>query len=152
MTGSGEVTAIGARLDSTAALVRAESAQLDATLEALVSRLAAVPGVQITVRRRHGWLRRLVGDLPYLNGLHRRDDPIHKLTVTLGSRAYWLEADRSSIRCWTEVSSTDRGLVTEQLRFEAWATALFDEIARENLVNYASLVALRQLVVHDQVD
>ncbi len=40
----------------------------------------------------------------------------------------------------------------EELAFSAWATALFDEIARQNLVNHESLVALRRLVEQDRVD
>ena len=64
----------GASLDSSAAMVRAESDQLDATLHALVRRLSSVPGLMMTVSHRHGRLRRLIGDLPYINDLNRWSD------------------------------------------------------------------------------
>jgi hypothetical protein len=139
---------LGKSLDSTAALVRGESDHLDTNLEALVDRLSAVPALDISVRRRHGRLRRLLGDLPYLNDLQRRTAPIDRLAVSAGSCAYWLESEPGRIRCWTESS----GGASEELSFAAWATKLVGEIAQQNLVNHASLVALRHLVVHDQVD
>jgi len=40
----------------------------------------------------------------------------------------------------------------EVLSFSVWAAALFDEIARQNIVSHESMVALRNFVEHDRVD
>jgi hypothetical protein len=122
-------------------MVRAESDGLDATLHALVDRLAAIPGLNMVVTYHEGRLRRLIGDLPYVNDLHRRGDPIRRIVVTVGSGPYWLDAGEGSLRC-----GRGRG---EELGFAAWADALFDEIAAQNFVNHESMVALRRLVEHD---
>lgn len=141
----------GAELDSTAAMVRAESDHLDATLRGLVIRLSSVPGLKLTISYRHGKLRRLIGDLPYMNELHRKSGPIEEIVVELGSCRYWLRPGRGSIECGREVTQIERGQTTEELPFSVWATMLFDEIARQNLVNHESLVALRHLVEQDRV-
>jgi hypothetical protein len=140
-----------AGLDSSAAMVRAESDHLDATLHALVKRLSSVPGLKMTVSYRHGRLRRLIGDLPYVNDLHRRTDPIEELVVGVGGCSYWLRAERGAIHCGRETTTVASGQVLEQLSFSDWAPALFDDIARQNFVNHDSLVALRQLVEQDRV-
>jgi hypothetical protein len=142
----------GAGLDSSAAMVRAESDHLDATLNALVRRLSAVPGLKTVVQYRRGRLARLVGDLPYLNGLHSPRAPIEKVVVTLGPHSYWLESERDAIRCGRELTSTGAEPLREELQFSAWATALFEQVAQQNLVNHESMVALRQLVEQDQLD
>jgi hypothetical protein len=141
-----------AALDSSSAMVRAESDHLDATLHALVRRLSSVPGLTMTVSHRHGRLRRLIGDLPYINDLHRWTDPIDKVEVAIGPSTYWLQSDHGSIRCGREVTSVERGRVKEELSFSIWANTLFDDIARQNFVNHESMVALRHLVEHDRVD
>jgi hypothetical protein len=138
----------GPVLDTSAALVRAESDHLDATLHALIMRLSSVPGLQVTVSYRHGKLRRLLGDLPYINDLSKRTGPIHRLVVAIGPSSYWVDARHGSIRCGRD----EQGEVSEELTFSAWATALFDEIVRQNLINYESMVALRRLVEQDRVD
>ncbi len=142
----------GGGLDSSAALVRAESDHLDATLHALVIRLSSVPGLKVSVAYRHGKLRRLLGDLPYINDLNRRTGPIHKLLVAVGTRSYWVRADHGSIRCGREITSGEQGQVTEEMSFSSWAATLFDEIAAQNFVNYESMAALRRLVEQDRVE
>jgi hypothetical protein len=141
-----------AEFDSSSAMARAESDYLDATLHALVKRLSAVPGLNMTVAYRHGKLRRLIGDLPYINDLHRRTDPVHEITITVGHCSYWLHSDSESIRCARELTSIERGQVKEELSFSEWATALFDDIAGQNSVNHESIAALRHLVEHDRVE
>jgi hypothetical protein len=141
-----------ASLDSSSAMVRAESDHLDGTLHALVRRLSSVPGLTMTVSHRHGRLRRLIGDLPYINDLHRWSDPIDKVDVAVGPLTYWLQADRGSIRCGSQVTSVERGEAKEEMSFSVWANALFDEVARQNFVNHESMVALRHLVEQDRVD
>ncbi len=142
----------GAGLDSSAALVRAESDHLDATLRALVTRLSSVPRLKLSVAYRHGKLRRLFGDLPYINDLNRRTGPIHKLLVAVGTSSYRVHAEHGSIRCGREMTSGEQGQVTEEMSFSSWATTLFDEIAAQNFVNYGSMAALRRLVEQDRVD
>jgi hypothetical protein len=142
----------GASLDASSAMVRAESDQLDATLHALVRRLSSVPGLTMSVSYRHGRLRRLIGDLPYINDLHRWTDPIDKVQVAVGPSTYWLQSEGGSIRCGREVTSLERGAQKAELSFPVWANALFDEIARQNFVNHESMVALRHLVEQDRVD
>ena len=157
MTDEDVRTNAGVQLDSSSAMVRAESEYLDATLHALVARLSSVPGLKIAVSpglktavsRRHGRLRRLIGDLPYINDLHRRTDPVHKIVVEVGPCTHWLHSDYGSIKCGRELTSIERGQVKEELSFTVWATELFDEIARQNLVNHESIVALRHLVEQD---
>jgi hypothetical protein len=142
MTDHDAPTDIGPSLDTSSAMLRAESDQLEATLHALVMRLSSVPSLKMVVSHRHGKLRRLIGDLPYINDLHRRTDPIEKVLVTLGDSSYWLHCDGQLISCGRDSAPLD---------FSVWASALFDGIARQNLVNHESLVALRQLVELDQL-
>lgn len=132
-------------------MVRAESNHLDATLHALVRRLSSVPGLTMTVSHRHGRLRRLIGDLPYINDLHRWSDPIREIDLAVGTSTYWLRSEHSAIRCGRAATSVERGEVKEELSFSIWANALFDDIARQNFVNHKSMVALRHLVEQDQV-
>jgi hypothetical protein len=148
----GDVRTNTGALDASSAMVRAESDHLDATLHALVRRLSSVPGLTMTVSHRHGRLRRLIGDLPYINDLHRWTDPINRVDVAVGPSTYWLEANFGSIRCGKALTSVGRGEDRQELSFSVWATELFDEIARQNLVNHESMVALRRLVELDRVD
>jgi hypothetical protein len=140
----------GDRLDTSSAMVRVESDHLDATLHALIKRLSSVPGLEVVVSYRHGRLRRLIGDLPYLNDLHRRSDPVEKITVAVGPRSYWLRSELGLIHCGRRAESIDPGARSEELSFAAWAGALFDDIAAQNFVNHDSTVALRHLVEHDR--
>ncbi len=145
-------TEIGAGLDFSSAMVRAESGHLDATLHALIDKLSSVPGLNVGVFYRHGKLRRLIGDLPYINDLHRRTDPIDKIVVGVGPSSYWLHSQHGSIQCGRESASIEPGQIKEDLSFSAWATALFDEIAEQNFVNHDSMMALRHLVERDRVE
>src|SRR5271167_1672940 len=133
-------------LDHSAAMLRAESDHLDATLRALATRLSAVPGLKLTVTARQGLLRRLLGDLPYLNDLSHRRAPIHKIVVQVGPTTYRLGADHGSITCGWELAPGEPGESRSEVSFAAWATTLFDDIAAQNLVNHESMVALRRLV------
>jgi hypothetical protein len=152
MTHANEQTGSAAGLDSSAALVRAESDHLDATVRALIRRLASVPGLEMKVSHRHGRLRRLIGDLPYINDLHRSSDPIQEVVLTVGLGTYRLRLEPGSIRCTREVTSLEpgrAGRASEHLPFAAWASDLFAEIERQNFVNHESMLALRQLVEQD---
>ena len=145
-------TSPGAGLDLSAAMVRAESGAPGH--DTARARQQAVLGPRpedegLTAPRS---LRRLIGDLPYINDLHRRSDPIQEIVVVVDPDTYWLHADHGLITCGRDVSSIERGAVKEELSFSAWATALFDQIAQQNLVNHDSIVALRHLVEQDRVD
>src|SRR5437588_8815854 len=106
MTEDGESTGTAAGLDSTAAMVRAESDHLDATLRALVQRLSSVPGLDMRVSYRHGKLRRLLGDLPYINDLSRRSGPVRGVAVAVDGWGYWLRSDRNVVRCGREATAS----------------------------------------------
>ena len=138
----GAPESMAAEVDCSSAMLRAEARQLEATLRALVSRLSSVPGLEISVSHRHGKLRRFLGDLPYINDLDRETGPIQSIVVRAGEHSYWLQCDSGTLRCGREIGT---------LSFSAWASELFEEIAKQNLANHDSLVALRQLVEHDQV-
>jgi hypothetical protein len=138
--------------DSSSAMVRAEAEHLEATLGALVASLSSVPGLKLSVYPHRGLLRKLLGDLPYIDDMTRRKGQIQRIVVAIGPRSYWLRSQPGSIRCGLDVSTTQAGQANEEMTFSAWATALFEEIARQNLVNHDSLVALRQLVERDRVD
>jgi len=133
-------------------MVRAECGHLDATLRALVKRLCAVPGLEVAVSHRRRRLRRLIGDLPYVNELHRSTDPVREIVVAVGRCSYWIHSDMCSITCGREVTSAARARLNEELPFSVWAATLFDEIAQQNLVNHDSMVALRCLVEQDRVN
>lgn len=146
-------TNTGAGLDFSSAMVRGESRHLDATLHALVRRLSSVPGLKMAVSYRHGKLRRLLGDLPYINDLHRQTDPVHTIVVVVGPCSYWLRSEDGSIKCGREITSIVPPQVKEEeLSFPVWATTLFDDIAQQNFVNHDSMLALRHLVEQDRVE
>jgi hypothetical protein len=143
-------TDTGASLDHSSAMLRTESDYLPTTLRALVARLESVPSLNVRVVYHHGRIRRLIGDLPYVNDLHRRSAPIASILVTVGPYSYWLQSDQVSIRCGRSQLSFHRGEAGDTLSFSAWAEALFEAIAGQNLVNHDSMVALRQLIEQDQ--
>jgi hypothetical protein len=143
---------VAAGLDTSAAMVRTESEYLDGTLRALAQRLSSVPGLELSVSPRPGILRRLIGDLPYVGELGPRTPPVHRIVVKLGASSYWLHASDGSLICGREGRSSERGQFHEELTFKAWATTLFDEIARRNLANHDAMLALRRLVEEDQVE
>jgi hypothetical protein len=151
MTDAHAWTNTGAKLDSSSAMVRAESDHLDATLHALVNRLSSVPGLKLSVSYRQGRLRRLLGDLPYVGDLRRGSRAIEELVVTAAGCSYWLRRDAGSIRCGRALTSAEQQAAEEDLPFSTWASALFDEIAQQNFVNHDSLVALRHLVEQDRL-
>jgi hypothetical protein len=143
-TDDGAWRSTGAGLDSSAALLRAESDHLDGTLRALIARMSSVPGLEVSVAFREGKLRRLLGDLPHIDDLSRRTGPIHRLVVAVGRRSYWLHADHGQITCGREITLGEHGHVTEEMSFSIWARTLFGEIAVQNLANYESMLALRR--------
>jgi len=147
-TGAGGEVMSG--LDWSAALVRAEAAHLDATLRGFLTRLRSIPNLAIKVSYRHGRLRRLLGDLPYLNDLHRSTDPIEEILLEVGESGYWLRSRAGAIACGRDHRSGGLESDHQRLTFHDWAAALCGEIERENLLNHEALLALRRLVEQDE--
>lgn len=142
----------GLGLDESSAMLRAEAAQLDARLRALVQMMSSVPGLELSVSYRQGKIRSLLGDLPYLNDVNRPARPIQRIATAVGGYVYWLNAKPGSITCGRDPISPRPECVSEMLTFSIWARALFDEVVSDNVANHDSMVALRRLVEHDRVD
>lgn len=148
----GDASSCALRLDESSAMVRAEADHLEVRLRAFVQRMSSVPGVGMSVSYRPGKLRRLLGDLPYLNDVNRPTGAIQRIVIAAGPYSYWLNANPSSITCGRDPISAQPERGGEMLTFSSWARALFDELANHNVANHNSLVALGQLVEHDRVD
>ncbi len=139
-----------AEFEESAAMLRAEATDADAMLHSLADRLEAVPGLTVVVTHRHGRVRRLIGDIPYVNDLHRRTDPIDRIVVTVGPLDYWVAPVDGSIRGGTGAPARGPGPVDRTAPFAEWADRLFDAIVRQNHANHQSLVALRTLIEQDR--
>ncbi len=137
---------VPADLETSAAMLRFDLEDLDALLRALVERLSSVPGLRIKVNYGNGRVRRLLGDLPYVNDLHRPSDPIRRMVVTIGSSDYWVESTHGSLTCGVDRLTLQRGPVTDPLPFPVWADLLLDEIVSQNHISHSSAVALRNLI------
>jgi hypothetical protein len=135
---------------ASSAMVRAEASDLDATLNALVTRLQSVPGLEVKVSPRPGMLRKLIGDLPYFHELGTKSAHVHEVLVSLGPTSYWLHATHGAITCGRSNGAGGKGQ-GDELTFTQWATALFDDIAQHNLVNHDAMAALRRLVEQDRL-
>jgi hypothetical protein len=149
-TGSGGGSAEGSRgpggLERDSAELRSESADLDAMLHGLIERLQGIPGLQVAVKQHHRRVRRLIGDIPYINDLHRRSDRIDRVVVTVGAAKYWVESDGSSVTCGQDLVPVAEGHPSTHLPFADWSDALFADISRSNREALDSLTALRGLV------
>jgi len=139
-----------ADLETSAAMLRFAVDDLDALLHALVERLGSVPGLKIEVDYGNGRVRRLIGDIPYLNDLHRTSDPINRMVVAIGVRSYWVESARGVLACGVDTRTAQWGLASNPLRFSAWADLLLGEIVSQNRVSHDSAEALRQLIEGDR--
>jgi hypothetical protein len=140
--------ATGDRGSST--LLRSDWVHLDAVLHALVERLSEVPGLRMRVTYRHGTLRRVTGDIPFVNDLHRTSDPIRSIVVTVASSRYWVDVTEGSMQCGAESSTPPAGAGREIATFHDWADALFTDIARRNHLDPEMMAALRDLIEHDR--
>jgi hypothetical protein len=153
MTDHAASTDIDPTLDTSSAMLRAEANHLDATLQALVKRLSSVPGLNMVVTYKHGRIRRLIGDLPYINDLHPSTGPIRKIVVSVGERSYWLRSESRSIKCGRDdLTTIQPELSGEHFAFSTWASELFEDITQQNLINHESMVALRHLIEQDTLD
>lgn len=139
-------------LDVSAASLRAETEHLDLLLHSLVDKLRAVPGLEPVITYRRSRLRRIVGDVPYVNDLHRKSSPIEAIRVTVGGSAFELSATTSSITCSVvgRGPGTERGQVATS--FSEWITQLMAAIDERNRLAADSLSALQDLIVYDRVN
>ena len=146
MTDDDSTGTVPGDLETSAAMLRFDLADVDALLHALVERLSSVPGLKIVVSYRNGRLRRLIGDIPYVNDLHRSSDPIRRMAVTVGSGEYWVESKDGALACGVDTLTLQRGPATDPVPFPAWADLLLDEIVSQNHISHESAVALRNLI------
>lgn len=135
-------------LDASGASLRADSAHLDLLLHSLVDKLRAVPGLELGISYRRSLFRRILGDLPYVNDLHRTSSPIESIRVTVGGSIFDLSATDSSITC--SVSSRANRTPTV-MSFSAWIKQLMAAVDERNRIATDSLAALQDLIVFDRV-
>jgi len=84
MPTAGDASSCTVGLEESSAMVRAEADHLDARLRALVRMMSSVPGLEMSVSYRPGRVRRLIGDLPYLNDLNRPTGSIQRIAIAVG--------------------------------------------------------------------
>ena len=100
-------------LDAAAAALAANGSDLDLLVHRLAEKLAAVPGLDPVVTYRQPRWRRLLGDLPSVNDLHRRSHPIARLAVRVGTSDDVLETTRSSLSCRVDGRSASGGRTSQ---------------------------------------
>jgi len=121
----------------------------DAFIYAFAQRLSAVPGVPLVVDHHKGRIRRAVGDLPYVNDLHRSSDPIRSLTVTVDTTEYWMRPTTGQLRCGIDTVTMRRGRTSEVVELAVWTDLLLDDVIRHNHLDQESGAALRGLIQGD---
>ena len=122
----------------------------DAFVYALADRLSAVPGVPVVVDHHKGRIRKAVGDLPYVNDLHRSSDPIRSLTVTVDTTEYWMRPTTGPLRCGIDTVTMKRGRTSEVVELDRWTDLLLDDVIRHNHLDPESGAALRTLIRGDR--
>ena len=133
-------------IEHSAAMLRVEADDLDPLLRALAERLEAVPGLPVQVTKRHGRLRGLVGDLPYVERLHRRNDRVVRIVVTVGDDRHWVAREGTSLRCGVDRVAADKGAVTVYQSVPTWVGELVAAIDQRNSAEREAIAALRHLV------
>jgi hypothetical protein len=137
-------------LDAASAELQASGGDLDLLLHRLVEKLKAVPGLEPVVSYRHGRLRRLLGDLPYVNDLHARSQPVSAIHVRAGAEDYLLDAKATSISCRIEKHSATGTVTTQPVTFSRWITDLIAAVEERSRVASESIAALETLIVYDR--
>ena len=122
----------------------------DAFIYALADRLSAVPGLPVVVEYHRGRIRKAVGDIPYVNDLHRSSDPIRSLTVTVDTVEYWAKPGTGPVRCGIDTVTMRRGRTSEVVDLPAWMDLLLEDVIRHNHLDPESGTALRTLIHGDR--
>lgn len=131
-------------------MLRSESADADAMLRSLADRLGAIPGLVVSVTRRRGKVRRLIGDLPYVDDLPRRAGPIEKIVVTVGGVDHWVLSVDGSLRFGTGTLVLGSDRAHNAGSFATWADGLLDAVVRQGRADHDALVGLRALIEQDR--
>lgn len=133
-------------IETSTAMLRIEADDLDPLLRTLAERLEAVPGLPVQVTKRHGRLRGLVGDLPYVERLPRRNDRVVRIVVTVGDGRHWVAREGTSLRCGVDRKAAGQGTATAHQSVPEWVGELVAAIDRRNSAEREAIAALRHLV------
>ena len=122
----------------------------EAFIYALAERLSAVPGLPVVVEYHKGRIRKVVGDIPYVNDMHRSSDPIRSLTVTVDTVEYWMKPTTGLLRCGIDTVTMMRGRTSEIVELAAWTDLLLEDVIRHSHLDPESGAALRSLIHGDR--
>jgi hypothetical protein len=146
---SGDMTPADRSIDEP--LFRRESVDHDGFIDALIERLSSVPGLQMVVKTHKGRVRRAIGDIPYLNDMHKPSDPIRSLTVTVGTSEYWVEPTSGTPWCGIDTVTLTRGRTSETFELAPWTDLLLEDVIRNKHLDPESAAALRSLIRGERV-
>ncbi len=141
----------GSELEASAASIRADVGDFSVLLHALVDRLSAIPGLYVRVKYHQSKLSRLIGDLPYVNDIHKRSAPVQSIRVKILTTEHWIVADGAAITCGTSGLSANRGLVSTEIPFPLWIRGLIEAVGEQSKVNRESLAALESLIIDNEI-
>jgi hypothetical protein len=136
--------------DAASADLQANSGDLDILLHRLVEKLEAVPGLDTVVSYRQGRWRRLLGDLPYINDLHARSQPVSAIEVHAGAVEYLLDAGPSSVSCRIMKRSATGTVTTQPVTFSQWINELIATVGERSRAAWESIAALQSLIIYDR--
>ncbi len=132
-------------LDDAASSLRAAAADKAALLQALAGCLADIPGLQLQVVRRRGKLRRIFGDIPYVNDFQRRSAPVSAIRVQVGDRLFELESTGPKFDCFSGPSGSAGS--RKNMPFPEWMAGLVGELAEMSRVSAGAIEALENLLI-----
>lgn len=133
------------------ALIRRESVDQDGFIEALIERLSSVSGLQMVVKHPKGRIRKAIGDLPYVNDMHRSSAPISRLTVTVDSIEYWVEPTSGPPWCGIDSVTLAGGRTSAIFELATWTDLLLEDVIRHKHLDPESATALRNLIRGERV-
>ncbi len=133
------------------ALIRHESVDHDGFIEALIERLSSISGLQMVVKYPKGRVRKAIGDIPYLNDLHRSSDPISRLTVTVETVEYWVEPTGGSPWCGIDTVTLAGGRTSAIYELPSWTNLLLEDVIRHNHLDPESAASLHNLIRGERV-
>jgi hypothetical protein len=137
-------------LESASADLRANAGDLDLLLHRLVEKLQGIPGFDPVVTYRQGRLRRILGDIPYVNDLYSTSRPISAIRVGAGGDEYLLEAKHSAISCRIERRRPTGSVTPSDVSFSSWIAQLIAAVESQSRAANEALAALENLIVYDR--